>query len=422
MSTYRPHGSDVYVCDFVFKNQRVRESTDQTSKTLAREYEENRKQELRKGIGKLNKKNVPNYFAGAAEAWLKQKTPNWSPNTTLLTRSALKHILPIIGQQLIVDFDERSLHKLIGTRETEGASESTIQIELRTVRAILRRYGRWAAIQPHSPAINDGEERSRAITREEEETLLFECSRSRSRQLLPFVTLALNTGARYSTLLNLRWLSIDFAAHTLTIGKDKTKHSSGRVLPLNQRAFETLAFLAEQFPDRKPSHYVFPVESVGAAGDEFAAKCYNTDPTRHTGSIQRAWKGAKARTRRHCPSCESGTLADRPKREGGYVCTDCQATVKELPPGVVCRMHDLRATAVTRMLNAGVSVVKVGKIAGWSDTTMIKMAKRYAKFQVEELRGAMETITNSGPESATFAEKYPQNPPRKSDVEKPRIC
>jgi integrase len=422
MSTYRPHGGKTYSVDFVFRGQRIRETTNLTSKTLAREYEVRRKADLRRGIAGMRKRGIPTYFSEASEKWFAEKTPDWAPATALLTRSALKHILPIIGQQLVVDFDERHLRRLIDYRESEGASESTIQIELRTTRAILRRYGRWAAIAPHSPQITDGEERSKPITREEEASLLFECSRSRSRQLLPFIQLALNTGARYSTLLNLRWSNIDFVGRTLTIGHDKTKHSTGRVIPLNARAFQTLSFLAEQFPDRLASHYVFPREAVGAAGNEFEAKCYNTDPTRHTASLTSAWKTAKARTRRRCPACQQGTLADRPKHEGGFVCVDCEATVKELPPGVVCRMHDLRATAISRMLNANISVVKVGKICGWSNTTMVKMASRYARFQVEELRQAMETITNSGPESATFAEKYPRNPPRKSDVEKPRIC
>ena len=422
MSTYRPAGCATYMIDFVFKGQRVRESTNLTSKTLAREYEVRRKADLRRGIAGMRKRGIPTFFAEASEKWFAEKTPDWSPNTVTLTRSALKHILPIIGQQLLVDFDERHLRRLIDYRETEGASESTIQIELRTTRAILRRYGRWAAIAPHSPQITDGEERAKAISRAEEASLLSECAQSRSRLLLPFVTLALHTGARFGTLIALRWSNIDFAAHTLTVGKDKTKAGTNRTIPLNARAFETVSFLAEQFPDRKPSHFVFPAEAVGAAGDEFAAKTYNTDPTRHTASIKSAWKSAKARTRRHCPSCESGTLADRPKHEGGFVCTECQATVKELPPGVVCRMHDLRATAISRMLNANVSVIKVGKICGWSNTTTVKMAARYGRFQIEELRQAMETITNSGPESATFAEEYPRNPPRKSDTEKPRIC
>ena len=62
---------------------------------------------------------------------------------------------------------------------------------------------------------------------------------------------------------------------------------------------------------------------------------------------------------------------------------------------LVCRFHDLRHTAVSRMLNAGVPIAKVAKIASWSPATMVRMAARYGHFSLNELRGAVESISGA---------------------------
>jgi hypothetical protein len=48
------------------------------------------------------------------------------------------------------------------------------------------------------------------------------------------------------------------------------------------------------------------------------------------------------------------------------------------------------------MLNAGIPIAKVAKIAGWSSSTMVLMAKRYGHFSLDDLRGAVESISGSG--------------------------
>lgn len=64
-------------------------------------------------------------------------------------------------------------------------------------------------------------------------------------------------------------------------------------------------------------------------------------------------------------------------------------TTEEIKPRS-CRFHDLRHTAVSRMLNAGVPLAKVAKIVGWSASTMALMASRYGHFSLNELRDAVE--------------------------------
>ena len=99
---------------------------------------------------------------------------------------------------------------------------------------------------------------------------------------------------------------------------------------------------------------MFPTERYGAAGDQFAPKAYDTDPS----EPMEAWEAAKKRA------------------------------------GIEVRFHDLRHTAVSRMLNAGVPIPKVAKIVGWSTSTAVKMAKKYGHFSLDDLRGAVENINS----------------------------
>jgi integrase len=238
--------------------------------------------------------------------------------------------------------------------------------------------------------------------------LLDECGQSRSRLLLPFVVLALETGSRFNTVRTLQWSNIDLANRCLKFGKDKTPSGTGRTIPLNPRAVETLKFWALQFPNRLPEHYVFPLEKCNGSGTEesfgFAGPVvYDTDPSKPIGDIKEAWEGAKKRTRRHCPQCKTGILADRPKPEKGYACIECKSEMQELPTGLVSvRFHDLRHTAVTRMIAAGWPLPIIAKIVGWSAGTMAKMAARYGHFGIEELRGAVEAISSNSADAGVF--------------------
>jgi len=125
--------------------------------------------------------------------------------------------------------------------------------------------------------------------------------------------------------------------------------------------------------------------------------------------VKEAWEGAKRRTRRHCPACKDGLLAEAEKptkgtieedvatvkKQKGYVCESCHWETAELPAALsAVRFHDLRHTAVSRMISARVPLPIIAKIVGWSAGTMAKMAARYGHFGMEELRGAVEAISS----------------------------
>jgi integrase len=391
MSIFRYKGSKVWTMDFVFHGQHIRESTGTRSRTLAGKIEDKRRRDLEEGAAGIRKRRLPRLLSVEAEAWLEMKKATLAPRSVKIENANLAHLLPEMGKKLVSDIEARDVSIYQRKRVESGASPKTVNLEIGTLRAILKRSGQWARVQPDVKMLPTREDVGRAITPEEEAALLQACGKSRSRSLVPFVTLAIETGARFGVIRTLQWGSVDFENRCLRWGKDKTASGTGRVIPLNQRAVAALGFWATHFPERKPEHYVFPSERYGAAGDKFCAKAYHSDPTKPIGSIKEAWEAAKLRAAR--------ILKGEP---------DSTAKIAPLP----CRFHDLRHSAVSLMLNAGVPIAKVAKIVGWSTATMVRMAARYGHFTLNELRGAMESIssTNFEGESLVFSPVSGQAP------------
>lgn len=376
MAIFRYKGSKVWTMDFVFHGQRIRESTGTRSKTLALKIEDKRRRGLEEGAAGIKKREQPRIFSVAAGEWLAMKAATLAPRSLMIEKANLAHLLPWFGKTLACDIEAQDIARYQHARIDSEASPKTVNLEIGTLRAILKRSGHWARLQPNVNMLAAQDDIGRAISPEEETALLQACSQSRSRSLVPFVTLAIETGARYGVIRTLQWGAVDFDNRCLKWGKDKTASGSGRVTPLSQRATAALTFWAGHFQDRKPEHYVFPAERYGAAGDAFSPKAYHVDPSKPIGNIKEAWEAAKLRAGK--------ILKDESKREAN--------PVEKIAP-LACRFHDLRHTAVSRMLNAGIPIAKVAKIAGWSPATMVRMAARYGHFSLNELRGAVESIS-----------------------------
>jgi integrase len=393
--------SAVFWMKFVYQGACIRESTKMTGITRAREVENKRKQALRDGAAGLKKREAPKLFSVAAADFRESKKLKWSAKTIEGTARSLNHLTAIFGKKLLVDIEARDVGRYQRERLAEGASNRTINIEVGFLRALMRRNGLWARIQPEVEMLPERDDRGRALNADEEAALLHECAASRSRILLPFVTLLLETGSRYGTVQRLQWRNVDLPGRRLTFGKDKTRAGSGRTIPLTPRAYETLAFWAQSFPDRQPDHFVFPYERYGGSGSDetfgfTGPLVHATDPARPTGSIKSAWESARARTRFHCPECKAGLLAQASKPSSGYVCGNCSLRLSEIPQGLASvRIHDLRHTAVSRMIAARIPLPMIQKIVGWSAGTLAKMSARYGHFSVEEMRSALESISRA---------------------------
>ncbi len=200
MSIYRPKGSKVFVMDFMFHSQRIRETTGMTSKTRAKEVYDKRKQSLKDGTAGIRRQARPDLLSTAAAEWQQAKQLKWSPKMASIVRYSIGHLLPVLGKKLLVDIEARDVAKYQTVRRAEGASNRTVNIEVGMLRQIMRKYGAWARIQADVTMLPERQDVGCALTPEQETMLLLECGRSVSRALLPFVTLALETGARYNTI------------------------------------------------------------------------------------------------------------------------------------------------------------------------------------------------------------------------------
>jgi integrase len=381
MAVYKPSKqSKTFWYDFIFEGQRVRESTKTRSKKVAQNAEKARRRELEESYNGIKRRGRAKLFPVAADEWLALKALTLAPSSQRIERDNLKHIRPHFEKRLLTDIEARDVSNYQQARLAEGASPKTVNLEVGTMRAILRRARVWQEIQIDIRMLPTRDDIGHALTPEEETALLAECLNSRSRSLYVAVQVALNTCMRYSEIRLLQWKQVDFAGKIIKVGKSKTESGTGRAIPLNARILSVLEMWAGQFPEREADHFIFPFEKYGAAGEEdnfgFTAGViiYETDPTRPIGDWKEAWEAAKKRA------------------------------------GVTCRFHDLRHTGCTRMLEAGIPYPIVASIMGWAASTAIRMAKRYGHIGNQALRdaadamGGAETLADSLKKSPKSAE------------------
>lgn len=380
MALFRYPGKKTWWFEFHFAGQKIRESAKTRSKTIARRAEQKRRSQLEEGYHGLKKRVPPGLFSVAAEAWLELKKPTLAPKSYVIEKTNLSHLLPTFGRKLITDIDAKDISEYQKERqakksdETRGASPKTVNLEIGTLRAILRRNRLWANLQPDVKMLPTSDCVGRAISGDEEDRLLNACAKSRSRSLPVAVTIALNTCMRLSEIRLLRWSQVDLVGFAITVGKSKTDAGTGRVIPVNNHLRNSLISWAAQFPDRKPNEFVFPYERYGAAGDDFVPCVYDTDPKRPIGSWKEAWEKARKDSKVHC------------------------------------RFHDLRHTGCTRMLEEGVPFQVVAELMGWSPATTVRMAKRYGHIGQQSLRIAVNSIV-------VAAEKSRQRPKNQREIE-----
>jgi integrase len=311
---------------------------------------------LEEAINGLKRRTLPPTFERASREWLDMKKVSLSPRSIAIEEANLKHLKPWFGNQLLSEITAADVSRYQQRRLTENASGKTINLEVGTLRAIMRRNRLWANLQPDVKMLATRQDIGQAITHDEETRLLEECLKSRSRSLYPAVSLALSTAMRYSEIRLLKWKLMDLVARRVWVGRSKTEHGEGRPIPLNERAYHVMNMWAERFPARQSAHYVFPAEKYGAAGDRFIPCSHSTDVTKPIGDWKEAWEAARKRA------------------------------------GVSCRFHDLRHTACTRMLEAGTPLSVVATIMGWSPSTTVRMSRRYGHIGQAAQREAVKAL------------------------------
>lgn len=172
--------------------------------------------------------------------------------------------------------------------------------------------------------------RERFLTSEEADRLLKAAERSLNPQLRNIVALLLLTGARRNELLTAEWKNVDLERKAWFIPDSKT--GQPRYVPLSQAAIAVI----EGLPRFEKCHYLIP----------------NPKTRKPYTGLKTAWDWART--------------------EAGL-------------PDV--RLHDLRHSAASFMINAGVNLFAVGKVLGHADH---QSTMRYSHLANDTLLAAVE--------------------------------
>lgn len=231
--------------------------------------------------------------------------------------------------------------KRLQTKTAYGAERTITSVnrELALLRAVLnfaRRSG-WLTRNPFEMgetliSLADENQRDRILTPEEETCLLAACD-DRRAHIRPLIIAAIDTGMRFGELLRLRWSDVDFAANLIRVRKTTTKTWEGRTIGITARLRDELQRLWERGTGNT-SESVFGIKD----------------------NIKRAFTTARER-----------------------------AGIDDL------HFHDLRHTATTRMIQAGMPPMEVMKITGHKQMATFL---RYLNTDHQTARRAAEALDN----------------------------
>ena len=367
---------------FRFAGKFVHVSAHTTSKTLAREAE---RQERRRREETLNnvkgRRQLPPTVAEAARDWLEKRSVGAGTRETY--SAALKNVTKALGTILVCDVKANHVDAYQQARAEQGAAGATVNKEIACLSSVLAKHGQWQPIRKDVQRMAENESAGRALSADEEKWLLACASNIGQHQgswtpLYTVTVLALNTGLRHTEIRRLRWKNLDLENRLLRVGESKTDAGRGRPIPLTQPAWAVLEMWASRFPSRSAEHCVFP-------------SCENgrLDPKRPVANWRTAWRNVTRRV--ECPACA------RPQNPGA-VCTnrECKADLREVKSLLAgLRFHDLRHTAVTKLLENGVPFAVVAQIMGWAASTAMRMLKRYGHIRPEVQRRALDGITTA---------------------------
>jgi integrase len=177
--------------------------------------------------------------------------------------------------------------------------------------------------------------RERFLTAEETTRLLEAVKKSKNTQLKYIVPLLLLLGCRKRELLDARWDDFDLGRRTWKISMSKSGKS--RHVPLSKAALEII----QKLPQFEGCPYLIP----------------NPDSLKPYSQIHKAWDNARI----------AAGLPD-------------------------VRMHDLRHSMASNMVNSGRSIYEVAKVLGHSQ---LKTTQRYAHLSQETLLEAVDAAAEA---------------------------
>jgi len=279
------------------------------------------------------------FFVEQYLPYVKTYKRSWGTDESVIRN----HILPTLGPRAMGELMPPDIARLIQEMQTKSYAPGTINRLL-----VMLRYGytlalRWKIEGVHSnPAkelknLSDNNKIERFLSAEQANQLLDAVHASDNKMLSFIVPFLIYTGARKREVLEAKWQEIDFVKNSWRI--PKTKSGKIRHVPLSSGALSLLKALRDTSPvSLEPSAYIFP----------------NPKTEKPYVSIFYSWDTAR----------KAAGMPD-------------------------LRMHDLRHSFASFLVNAGRSIYEVQELLGHSD---IRTTSRYAHLSRERLFDAVEVI------------------------------
>lgn len=243
--------------------------------------------------------------------------------------TSLNSLLPFFEGETLQSLCPEKVERYKAKRRAE-VEPSTVNREVACLKTIFNKAVEWGKIEKSSiqfiKKFKEDPGRERILNAEEVRRLIEYASPS----IRPVLIVALNTGMRRNEILCLKLRDVDFIKEFIFI--ENSKSGKSRKIPMNAAVFAILNSLPHS------SEYIF----------------FNPETKTHIKGIKTAFKAACRR-----------------------------AEIKGL------RLHDLRHTALSKMVEAGIDLVTVSKIAGHSS---IQMTMRYAHPTPENMRRAVDVL------------------------------
>lgn len=277
-------------------------------------------------------RNIPLLRDFALEKYLpfvRETKRSWRTDETLLR----KHILPAIGRLALDEVDAVAITGLLQSLSRTGYSTGTTNRVLVLIRYMFNLAARWQVAELKNPTASlktvPDRRCQRFLTSEEAKGLQAALDQDQNQIAAKAIRLLLLTGARRNEILAAKWDYVDWENATLLVPRSKSGHA--RYIILSRPAVDLLMARKKE----SSSEYIFASEVTG----------------RPSTSLHFPWT--------------------RIRKRAGLIDV---------------RLHDLRHSFASFLVNGGVSIYVVQKLLGHAH---VATTQRYAHLSDETLSSAV---------------------------------
>jgi integrase len=267
----------------------------------------------------------------------KNSKRSWRTDETLLRL----HILPALGRFSLDEVDDKKVGALLRNLTNSNYSSGTTNRVTILIRFIFNLARKWGVVRAlDNPAVGfkivPDVCRERFLSEEEFGRLMLALDADENHVAAAAIKLLALTGARRNEITYARWEYIDWHKRTLLV--PKSKNGKARLIHLNQKALALL----KQVPALQENPYIFPSPVTGSPSS----------------SLHFPWTRIRRR-----------------------------AGLKDV------RLHDLRHSFASFLVNDGVEIYTVQKLLGHLH---MRTTQRYAHLTEDTLSEAVEVMGKLG--------------------------